>query len=94
MVDFYSKWKGQYVFWPKVRIFNINFSVTEQLSCTLQGKDTTIQEAKEAALLSGRYLRKLRCDEEYSKFYDQIVQSSQGLTDEPILPGRGKSQGV
>jgi len=37
------------------------FSVTEQLSCTLQGKDTTIQEAKEAALLSGRYLRKLRC---------------------------------
>jgi len=66
------------------------------LSCTLQGKDTTIQEAKEAALLSGRYLRKVRCDEEYSKFYDQIVQSSPGLTDEPATSylGRGKSQGV
>ena len=66
------------------------FSVTEQLSCTLQGKDTTMQEAREAALLSERYLRKLRSEEEYSKFYEQVVQQSQGLTDEPVLPRKRK----
>lgn len=66
------------------------FSVTEQLSRTLQGKDTTMQEAREAALVSEKYLRKLRNDEEYSKFYEQVLQLSQGLIDEPVLPRRRK----
>ena len=66
------------------------FSVTEQLSCTLQGKDTTCQEAKEAALLSVNYLKKLRNDEEFKKFYTQVIRSSQGLTDEPSLPRKRK----
>ena len=33
------------------------FSITEQLSCTLQGKNTTAQEAVEAANLSGKYIK-------------------------------------
>ena len=57
------------------------FSITEQLSVTLQRKDTTVQEANKAALLSGRYLSQLRNEEEYGRFYEQIVQSSQGLTE-------------
>ena len=44
------------------------FSITEQLSVTLQRKDTTVQEANEAALLSGRYLSQLRNEEEYGRF--------------------------
>ena len=66
------------------------FSVTERLSCTLQGKDTTIQEATEAGRLTETYLRRLRSDEEYTKFYPQVVQSSQGLTEEPVLPRKRK----
>ena len=45
------------------------FSCTEQLSCTLQGKDTTIQEAKEAALLTESHLRRRRSDAAYNEFY-------------------------
>ena len=42
------------------------FSSTEQLSCTLQGKDITIQEARGAAVLAESYLRRQRTDEEIS----------------------------
>ena len=66
------------------------FSVTERLSCSLQGKDTTLQEAREAALLTKKYLRKLRNEVEFDKFYDQVVWSSQDLTDEPVLPRKRK----
>ena len=66
------------------------FSVTEQLSCTLQGKDTTCQEAKEVALVSVNYLKKLCNDEEFKMFNTQVIRSSQGLTDEPTLPRKRK----
>ena len=66
------------------------FSVTECLSCSLQGKNTTLQESREAALLTERYLRKLRNKVEFEKFYDQVVRSSQDFTDEPVLPRKRK----
>ena len=37
------------------------FGATEQLSCTLQGKDTTIQEAQRAAPLTESYLKRQSC---------------------------------
>ena len=73
-----------------LKLGHLVFSVTECLSCTLQGKDTTIQEAVEAAKLTGSYLQRLRSDEEYARFYQDVVQASQDLTDEPILPRRRK----
>jgi len=66
------------------------FSVTEQLSCTLQGKDTTCQEAKEAVILSVNYFKRLRSDEEFTKFYSRVLKSSEGLTDVPVLPRKLK----
>ena len=66
------------------------FSVTERLSCILQGKDTTIQEAVEAAKLTESYLRRLRSDEEYTKFYRKVLETSKDLTDEPVLPRKRK----
>jgi hypothetical protein len=66
------------------------YGITERLSCTLQGKDTTIQEAVEAAKLTESYLRRLRSDEEYAKFYQDALQASQDLTDEPVLPRKRK----
>ena len=60
------------------------------MSCTPQGKDTTCQEAKEVALVSVNYLKRLRNDEEFKKFYTQVIRSSQGLTDEPTLPRKRK----
>lgn len=46
-----------------LKLGHLVFSVTERLSCTLQGKDTTIQEAVEAAKPTGSYLQRLRSDE-------------------------------
>ena len=66
------------------------FNVTERLSCTLQEKDTTVQEAIQAAALTERHLRQIRSDEEYDRFYERVVQSSEGLTDDPVLPRKRK----
>ena len=66
------------------------FSSTEQLSCTLQGKDTTIQEAKGAAILAESHLRRQRNDDAFDKFYDWVVKEAEDLTEEPVLPRRRK----
>ena len=42
----------------------------------------------EAAKLTESYLKS---DEEYTKFYQKVLQSSQGLTDNPVLSRRAKS---
>ena len=68
----------------------IIFSVTEQLSYILKGKDTTCQEAREVALISVSYLKKLHSDEEFKIFYTQVMKSSQELTEKPVLPRKRK----
>ena len=73
-----------------LKLGHLVFSVTERLSCTIQGKDTTIQEAIEAAKLTESCWRSLRSDEEYTRFYQQVVRSSHGLTNEPTLPRKRK----
>lgn len=78
-----------YTLWTEIRLFNF-FCVTEQSSCTLQGKDTTIQEARESALLSECYLRRLRSDQDFTTIYEEVVQLSHGLTEEPVLPRKRK----
>ena len=69
-----------------LKLGHLVFSITERLSCTLQGKDTSIQEAVEVAKPTESYLQGLRSDEEYAKFYQDVLQTSQNLTDEPVLP--------
>lgn len=64
------------------------FSSTEQLSCTLQGKDTTIQEAKGAAMLAEAHLRRQRNDDAFDKFYEWVVTEAKELTEEAVLPRR------
>ena len=68
----------------------IIFSAIEQLSCILQGKHTICQEAKEAALVSVSYLKKLCRDEKFKMFYTQIIKSSQELSEEPVLSRKRK----
>lgn len=66
------------------------FSATEQLSRTLQAKDTTIQEANEAALLAESHLRRQRSDTAYDVFYEKTLLESNTLTSEPKLPRKRK----
>ena len=62
------------------------FAAAEQLSINLQAKDTTVGEGLKGARLLRSHLSTLRSDNKFSAFYDDVLQSSQGLTDDPVLP--------
>ena len=62
------------------------FSATEQLSITLQGRDTTIQEAVSSAHLAITFLKNQRNDDKFDRVYSRIVEDSTELTSEPVLP--------
>ena len=59
------------------------FSATEQLSITLQGVDTTIQECVHASKLALSYLEVQRTDDSFECFYLNIVEESKHLTSAP-----------
>ena len=55
------------------------FSGVEQLSLPLHVKDTTIQEATQAAELAVHYLQRQRRDEAFSTFYSSVVDQAKNL---------------
>ena len=66
------------------------FSATEQLSNTLQGKDTPIQETIQASNLALKFLERQRTDNAYETFYKHFLDCSKDLTDDPTLPSYSK----
>ena len=69
-----------------LKLSHLVFSGAEQLSLTLQGKDTTIQEATMAAEVMIQYLQRQRTDACFTKFYAQVVEDSKDHTSPPVLP--------
>ena len=69
-----------------LQLSHLIFSGTEQLSLTLQGKETTIQDASMAANVALLHLQGLRSDTSYGKFYAKVVEDSKDLTSPPMLP--------
>ena len=69
-----------------LQLSHLIFSGTEQLSHTLQGKETTIQDASRAADVTLQYLQGLRSDVSFGKFYTKVVEDSKDLTSPPVLP--------
>ena len=70
-----------------LKLAHLIFSATEQLSLTLQGHDTTIQEAVHSAKMTVNYLKRLRNEDTFNRFYARIVEEAlKDLTDEPTLP--------
>ena len=62
------------------------FSVSEQFSCNLQAKDTTIQEGTQRAKLLVSHCKLLRVESKYDIFYDNVLEQPSGFTEEPCLP--------
>ena len=73
-----------------LKMCQLIFTPAEQLSRTLQGRDTTIQEARQAASVTESYLRKQRTDDNFDKFFDYVVLQSSNVTEEPTLPRKRK----
>ena len=62
------------------------FAATEQFSVNLQAKDTTVAEGLRGAHLLKSHYTSLRTNTAFTTFYQGVLKSSDGLTDEPILP--------
>ena len=62
------------------------FSGTEQTSTTLQGKNTSVQEALSCAEVTQNYLSRLRSDESFDRFHNSVVTEAELYTDDPVLP--------
>ena len=69
-----------------LRLSHLLFSATEQLSLTLQVKDTTIQDAMNAANLTLAFLERRQTPDSFVRYYSKVVAESQQLTSEPALP--------
>ena len=59
-----------------LKLPHLIFSATEQLSITLQGRNTTMQEAVESADLAIRFLQSQRNDDIFDRFYSRIIEDS------------------
>jgi len=63
------------------------FGAAETLSNTLQGKDTSFQEAMSAVTLAKSFYKRIRKEEEYNRFYNRIVRKAEEVKiDAPCLP--------
>ena len=72
-------------FWG-LKLSHLIFSAVEQLSITLQAKNTTMQDAVESSKLAMNFLQRQRSEESFERFYTRVVEDSQDLTSSPILP--------
>ena len=64
------------------------FSITEQLSVTLQGSNRNVQEASSAAIVARTFLERQRSDSAFLSFYQSVLKEAQPVTDGPVLPRR------
>ena len=71
-------------FWLKLS--NLVFSATEQVSITLQCKNTTIQEALSAAAMAESFLQQQRKDNSFEMFYSSVSQANEYNISDPVLP--------
>lgn len=63
------------------------FSASETLSKSLQGKDTTLQEALSSVCLTKAFYRRQRTDEAFSDFYEGVLDTAhKEKIGEPQLP--------
>lgn len=71
-----------------LKLSHLVFSATEQVSITLQCKNTTIQEALSAATMAESFLQRQREDNSFEMFYSSVVHVSQTneYTSDPVLP--------
>ena len=69
-----------------LKLSHLIFSASEQFSTNLQAKDTTIYEATHGAELLVSHYKSLRIESKFDRFYDDILEQSSGLTEEPSLP--------
>ena len=69
-----------------LQLADLVFSATEQLSVSLQSKNTTIMEALHATQLDRIHLTRLRDETTFDRFYEKTMSAATELTAQPTLP--------
>ena len=69
-----------------LKLSHLVFSATEQLSVSLQSKNTTVQEAIGCADVTKKFLQDQRNDRKFEAFYLRVVEEAKDLASEPTLP--------
>ena len=70
-----------------LKLSHLVFSATEQVSITLQCKNTTIQEALSAAAMAESFLQRQRKDNSFEMFYSSVVsEANEYNISDPVLP--------
>ena len=69
-----------------LQLVDLVFAATEQLSVSLQSKNTTIMEALHATKLARNHLTRLRDETTFDRFYEKTKSAASELTAEPTLP--------
>ncbi len=62
------------------------FSITENLSVTLQGVDTNVDDCFTAVNASIEALNNYRNDEHFTKFFESVKSAAEDKCDPPVLP--------
>lgn len=69
-----------------LKLAHLVFSAAEQLSVTLQAKDTTVQDACTAANLAKAFYNRHRELSEFQNFYQKVLAEANDKTEPPVLP--------
>lgn len=75
-----------------LKLSHLIFCAGEQISITLQGTDTTLQEATTAVDLAVCYLERQRIDAKFHSLYEDVVKSSKDLTALLVFHDKGVHQ--
>lgn len=69
-----------------VKLSILIFSITEQMSLTLQHRDTSVQDGHNVAEITIKHLERLRNDEKFNAFFSDVKSESANHCDSPVLP--------
>ena len=73
------------IFWG-LKLAHLIFSASEQLSTNLQAKNTLVFDGTQGARMLISHFKSLRDELKFNRYYEDIMQQSANVTDEPVLP--------
>ncbi|KAK3095241.1 hypothetical protein FSP39_012040 [Pinctada imbricata] len=79
MMDKFSTFFG-------LKLSHLIFAASEQLSLSVQGKETSAHDANKAAKATESYFERQRQESVFNKFYESVIDEAKDLTDPPTLP--------
>ena len=70
-----------------IKLSILIFSIIEQVSITLQGKEVNVQDGFHAAEITLKYIERLRMDKKFSSFFsNEVKNEASEKCDPPVLP--------